>query len=228
MKLYKLTSQDMKTYNNFQWNIGEKRIAKGLSDSLCTDGLLHAYRDPYLALLLNTIHAAIPNPRLWEIEASPILASDWGKVGTKEQTLVKELFLSITVENRVEFAIRCALTIKTNKNWRQWAKNWLNGIDRTYKAANAAADAAAYAAIYAADAAADAAIYAADAADAAAYAANAAADAAANAAAFAANAAANAAADAAAYAANAAANAAADANTIMYALHHCSFYLEWA
>jgi hypothetical protein len=46
----------------------------------------------------------------------------------------------ITLEQRVEFAIRCAMVIYEDKDWLKWANNWLNGTDRTLKSARKAAE----------------------------------------------------------------------------------------
>jgi hypothetical protein len=214
---YKLTDQNSQTHNSCQWGEGVTHQTDG-SGELCGPGWLHCYTHPLLAVLLNSLHANIYNPVLWEVECSGQRKNDKGlKVGFTVMTTVRQIPLpAITIEQGVKFAILCVKKIYKDKEWNTWADNWLSGKNRTH-AAYAAADAA-YAAADAA--AADAAADAADAADAAyaaaaaaAYAADAAADAAA-ADAAAADAAADAAAHAAAaaaYAADAAAAAAADA-----------------
>lgn len=75
-----------------------------------------------------------------------------------------------TTEQRVEFAIRCGMLVYQDKAWTKWATDWLEGKDRSDRAACAAADAAdAARVIYAADAACTAAYAACTAAYAAAY-----------------------------------------------------------
>jgi hypothetical protein len=201
MKKYKLTDQNLKTHNGFQWEIGKKVQTDGKENELCNSSWLHYYDHPLLAILLNPIHANISNPRLFEVKALGKHLNDRGlKGGCTKMTLVKEIELPIITQNqKIAFAILCSLEVYHIKSFIRWAKNWLNGKDRSHSAANANAAAAAAAAADAYAAAANADAYAA---------ANADAYAAANAAANAADADAYAAANVAAYAANAAANAA--------------------
>jgi len=77
--------------------------------------------------------------------------------------LVRSLSSSLTTDQRIAFAIYCALGVYDAPGFAEWAEGWLSGRDRSRASAAAAAADAAYA--YAA-AAADAA-YAAAAADAA-------------------------------------------------------------
>ena len=189
MKLYKLTDANAQTYNKTQWGEGITHEGTGEGE-LCGPGWIHAYTDPLLAVLLNPIHGDFKSPRLWEAEGE-VGKEDLGlKVGCKKLTTLKEIPLpEITNNQRIRFAILCALEVYLDGAFINWANDWLSGVDRSANAANAAA----YAANAAVNAAASAAANAA--ASAAAYAANAAASAA-SAAASAANAA-----NAAAYAA---------------------------
>jgi hypothetical protein len=193
MKKYKLTNQDMRTHNGFQWELGKEVNTDGDSEKLCNEHWLHYYHHPLLAVLLNPIHAHIINPRLFEVKALGKHLDDKGiKGGCTKMTLVKEIELpEITLNQKIAFAILCALEVYKESTYILWANNWLNNVDRSaiaaYDAAYAAyavdaADAvdaayavdaaAAYAAVYAVDAAdaayavdAYAAVYAADAAD---------------------------------------------------------------
>jgi len=202
MKLYKLTDSNGQTRGNCQW--GENithRAARGTPE-LCSPTVVHAYRDPYLAVFHDAVGGRYGlAAQLWEATGR-VTVSDWGKVGCKKLTTLRQIPLPVlTTEQRVRIAIRCALLVYTTPEFRSWARAWLDGSDRTTAATDAAR--AARAAAYAASAAA----YAASAASAAAYAARAASAAtdaarAASAAAYAARAA-----DAAAYAADAAAYA---------------------
>jgi hypothetical protein len=223
MKVYKLTDKNGWTrrgsYNSCKWGVGVTHVAEG-TGGLCTDGCIHAYTSPLLAVLLNPIHANIRNPILFEGEME-ITHRDKAdlKVGGRSLTITGKAPLPApSFRQLVCFAILAAqaafslvnIPSLSQKNaevftekvaeWNVWAKNYTEG------AKTPAADAAAHAA-HAADAAAHAAYaaaHAAHAAHAAAHAAYAAADAAAYAAAHAAYAA-----DAAAHAAHAAADAAA-------------------
>ena len=160
---YKLTKQDLTTYNGFQWTIGEWKETSGEGE-LCTSGWLHCYTNPLLAILLNPIHARISNPKLFEIEVDGKCLTDYGlKEGWTKMKLVKEIAIpEITNIQKVAFAILCALEVYHDEKFVEWANNWLNGKDRSRDSANAAAyaanadfsaDAAYYASLAAANAA---------------------------------------------------------------------------
>ena len=150
---YKLVTQDFKTRagerNETVWTIGTKHTALG-DGSLYTDGVIHSYESPELAVLLNPIHAAIKEPRLIEIECSDLIANDGLKGGHKSATMIREIPLpTISQEQRVIFAILCVRSIPNRAQiaaWEDWADNYLSGTDRGTKAAYAAAAYAAYAA----------------------------------------------------------------------------------
>ena len=156
---YKLTDQKMQTYQGFQWNLGEWQEARGSSEKgLCSDGWLHCYDSPLLAVLHNPIHADISNPRLFEVEVDGDCKNDNGiKCGYKKMRLVREISIpTITTEQKIKYAILCVKQVCFEKEWNIWADNWLSNVDRTSDAAYAAAhvshaadaaDAAAYAAV---------------------------------------------------------------------------------
>jgi hypothetical protein len=188
--VYKLTDRNGYTRkghsNETKWGEGITHRAKG-SGGLCSSGCIHAYTSPELAVLLNPIHAAIPNPLMFmgEMDITHRDNSDM-KVGGKSLTTDKQIPLpDISTRQRVIFAILCAdavldlsakhmppKAIEKLADWRRWRDDYISGKIPA-NAARAAARAAAYAAD-AARAAADA-DYAAYAARAAAYAADAAA-----------------------------------------------------
>ena len=157
MNLYKLTDQNMKTYDDCQWTIGVKRVAPG-AGPLCSGAYLHAYTDPLLAVLLNPIHADFAQPRLFLAEGA-VEKTDRGlKVGCTELTITEELPPPpISMTQRVAFGILAAKAVYTNPDWTRWADAWLDGSDRTTLAARAARWAAAEAAEWAAMEAAEAA-----------------------------------------------------------------------
>ena len=143
MKRYKLTAQNMQTYGGCQWELDVKKKTSGKGD-LCNDGWLHVYTHPLLAVLLNPIHANFKNPRLFECECGGLCKTDNGlKEGWMEVTLVKELDMpQITTEQKVKFAIYCALEVYKEKSFVTWAEDWLSGKDRSALATADAADAA--------------------------------------------------------------------------------------
>ena len=166
-KYYKLTTQDCKTrvgcYNETQWKLGRLVRAFGNSTELCTDGWIHCYTSPLIAIIRNPADADIKNPRLWlfEPEFGTSIKEERLKVGVRAGKITKELPVpKITNIQKVAFSILCAKCVCKNEEWNIWADRWLDNIDRSscaaaadavYAAAYAVADAAAYAA--AADAA---------------------------------------------------------------------------
>jgi len=143
---YKLTNQEMQTYNGFQWELGKWYEINNLDENedLCSPYWFHFYHHPLLAVLLNTAHADIDNPRLFEIEIDGLQKDDNGlKGGCTRMKLAKEIELpEITTEQRVKFAIYCALEVYDDSSFVQWANDWLSGKDRSATTAAEAASAA--------------------------------------------------------------------------------------
>ena len=134
--VYKLTDKQMQTYNGFQWELNVTRFTDG-KGHLCSPGWLHSYSDPLLAVLLNPIHANIENPRLFLGKASGAFLNDKGlKQGYTNLTLIKELPIpTISINQKVAFAILCALEVYKFLNFNAWAHKWLASIDRSYNSA---------------------------------------------------------------------------------------------
>jgi hypothetical protein len=165
----KLTNKDGYTKNQTLWGENITHEVTGSSNqALCSNGWIHFYEHPLIAVFMNPIHAQLNEPRLYSCLIEGEIEKDGQlKFGCKKLTTLSRLPLPvITSEQRIEIGIRCAMIVYKEQHWSLWAQKWLSGEDRTEKSADAA-DAAAYAA--AQDAAYDAA-YAAYAANAAAIA----------------------------------------------------------
>jgi hypothetical protein len=176
----KLTNKDGYTKNQTLWGENITHEATGSSNqALCSDGWIHFYEHPLIAVFMNPVHARLNEPRLYSCLIEGEIKKDGQlKSGCKKLTTLSRLPLPvITSEQRIEIGIRCAMIVYKEQHWSLWAQKWLSGEDRTeksaaaacavidaaYDAVHAAANATAYAAI---DDAADADITA----DAAAYA----------------------------------------------------------
>lgn len=135
--LYKLTDANGRTHGGTQWGPGVTHEATGAaSQDLCTDGWIHAYERPLLAVLLNPIHANFISPRLWEAEGEIGKREGQLKCGCRSLTTVHEIPLpKITTMQRVAFAIYCGLAVCKDEKWIKWANDWLSGKDRTAAAA---------------------------------------------------------------------------------------------
>ena len=145
-KLYKLTTQDNKTrkgcYNECVWGEGVSHSGTGEGD-LCGPGFIHAYDNPYLAVLLNPIHAEVSYPKIWEAEGD-VVKNDRGlKVGCITLTTIKIIPLPIISNTqKVAFGILCAKEVYKESIWTTWADNWLNNVDRSARSAHSAAHSA--------------------------------------------------------------------------------------
>lgn len=136
---YKLTDQQMQTYNKFQWELNKWYKVSG-EKKLCSDGWLHFYSHPLLAVFLNPIHAAINNPRIFKVEVKGKYEDDNGlKCGYSEARLIKELALPvITLNQHIAFEILCAMEVYKEKSFVEWANDWLSARDRSVAATQAA------------------------------------------------------------------------------------------
>ena len=133
MKLYKLTDAKGQTYNETQWGPGVEHTASG-KGALCTAGWLHAYVDPLLAVFLDPAHGNFVPYRqaaqLWEAEGDVRLDDVGLKVGCTRLMTVRTIPLpAVTDEQRIAFAIRCALKVFHGLAWVVWAEGWLSGED---------------------------------------------------------------------------------------------------
>jgi len=143
MKAYKLTDQNSQTKNNTQWGRDVAHEVSGTGE-LCSSGWLHCYEDARIAVIMNPIHGNYDNPQLWEAEAEGEIKRDRQlKMGCTKLITLKQIPIpKINTEQKVEFAIRCALEVYHDTAFVKWAENWLNNTDRTAKAAWAAGAAA--------------------------------------------------------------------------------------
>lgn len=147
--IYKLVTQDMKTRvgekNETEWKIN---VAVSVNSEfanrkpvMCDPSVIHAYRHPGIAVLLNHVHANLTNPRLFEAEGEVIVEAA-NKCGVRTLMLTKEIPLpTFSTNQKLEFAIRVALLICTDAvfiEWAKWAKSWLSGEDRSARTAEEA------------------------------------------------------------------------------------------
>ena len=130
MKLYKLTTKNNGTYNNTWWGPGVTHSGTG-KGKLCSEGYIHAYLSPELAVLLNPIHNRFVSPKLWEAEGDVALWDCQLKVGCVSLTTIKEISIpSFTIEQKIYFSIICALHVYKEKSFVDWANDWISGKDR--------------------------------------------------------------------------------------------------
>ena len=140
MLIYKLTDQNLRTHNGFQYKKNRWITAPNHDPdkSLCSDGWLHAYEHPLIAVFMNPVHARIKNPKLFECKWKGN-HKKYGqlKLGVESTILKKEIGLpTFTPDELVTIAINCALLVYDNQYFVDWTNNWLSGTDRS--ASNAA------------------------------------------------------------------------------------------
>ena len=137
--VYKLTDEHNQTKDNTKWGNNVSHTAKGKGKELCSDGWIHYYTHPLLAVLLNPIHANFITTKLWEAEASGKIINEPLKSGCKTLRTIKEIPLpEISRVQRVAFGILCAKEVYDDKAWNSWADKWLSGEDRSNESASAA------------------------------------------------------------------------------------------
>jgi len=115
MKLYKLTNQEGLTHGETQWAENITHSIEPCDDpELCTDKVIHAYRNINLGLLLNPIYGDIQDPIIWEAEGD-ICIEDYGKVGCFQLTTIRKLETPewyaeeiSRSKTQIQFAILCA------------------------------------------------------------------------------------------------------------------------
>ena len=150
MKLYKLTRKNNTSgegKSSLKWGTNITHKLKSIdTPKLCSSDVIHAYKNKYLALFLNPIHASYKSPIVWEAEGE-IIVGDWGKVGVFELTTFKKREINIPKKARIHFAVLCAKQVlpifekKYPKNNRprkaiEAVEKYLK--DSTYAAAHAA------------------------------------------------------------------------------------------
>jgi len=142
MHKYKLTDQQLRTYQDFQWEVGKWVKAPGPPNQpLCTNSWIHCYDSPEIAVYMNPLHADIDEPKCWRVEVRGPSLDDHGlKCGYREVRLLHEVPVPhINTEQRVEIAIRLVWPLsETRPKWQKWAADWLTGRDRTTVAAKKA------------------------------------------------------------------------------------------
>ena len=150
MKLYKLTDAAGWTRrgmcNGLLWAEGVTHTVSVTGTTLCSDQVIHAYEHPLVAIFMNPIHADFTTDmRLGECEGEVVVREGQLKCGVKSLTVLRELTApAMTIDQRVEVAVRITKQVCNDADWNAWADKWLSGEDRSEAAAMAAArDAAA-------------------------------------------------------------------------------------
>ena len=120
MKEYKLTDEDMRTRGT-EWTLNVPLKINKPGNKLCSNQVYHYYPSPEIASLVYPVHVDFKKPRLFECEIDKEVAFDGLKGGCKRLTLIKKIELPVyTVEQRVKFAILCALEVYKEESFKAW------------------------------------------------------------------------------------------------------------
>lgn len=135
MTCYKFTDSKHQTYGQTQWRPGVTHSGTG-QGGLCGPGWIHAYTDPDLAVLFAPANVDFKNPVLWRCEGIGESRTDGLKIGYQSLTTLEIIPTpEWTTEDRVKFAIYCALEVYKKESFVRWAKRWLSGKGRSAEAA---------------------------------------------------------------------------------------------
>lgn len=140
MKVYKLFKEDMTTrMSNHVWSIGPRLDLYYGGVKGCASGVIHYYESPEMAALISPIHVGSDHNCLFECEVEHPIGSDGVKHWAKDIRLIRKLTLpTYTSEQRVKFAILCALEVTNDNRFISWANEWLSNGDRSYRTADIA------------------------------------------------------------------------------------------
>ena len=126
MKVYKLTDEKDRTKNETQWGGNVTHETDGTGD-LCGPGWLHAYSDPLVAVLHNSIHGNfdLGAAHMWECRTGRRIKNDRGLKlrTTKLTTLTRVEMPAVSTVNRIAYGILCAKEVCKDPDWIKWADN---------------------------------------------------------------------------------------------------------
>lgn len=132
MKAYKLTNSNNQTYKSTKWGKNITHTVRGKCRALCSNGWIHFYQDPLIAVLMNPVCALFHPPKLWECETAGKHKHEPLMSGCKTLTTTKQIPLpKVTTTQRVAFAILCAKEQHKDSDWNLWADNWLQDKTRS-------------------------------------------------------------------------------------------------
>ena len=82
--VFKWVGEDYTTYNNTHWRVGYPKVADGLSAVLCNEHWLHAFADPFRALLLQPLYNELTDHNRYQLlykATGVVLLGEADKVG---------------------------------------------------------------------------------------------------------------------------------------------------
>lgn len=128
--MYLITDCDDKTLNNVLWTEG--CINEQNSNP---NYLFSVYDDPVVAHMMNAAYEGFKNPHIWTVEGEKHVSFGFRHECQKIKA-IKKLDLPEPKDiQRISFSILCAAHLMKNQFYKLWAKNYLNGSNRTKETA---------------------------------------------------------------------------------------------
>jgi hypothetical protein len=142
--LYKLTDEHGYTrkgkHNELLWDVGVTHTVTKPGTTLCSDEVIHAYLNPYLAVIFNPGHADFPvnSMRLFKAKGVIVAADGIQKVGVKSLEIIEELEVpKITPSLKRTIGVEALLQIPgisdETKNVIKTSEDGLNVYTALYK-----------------------------------------------------------------------------------------------
>lgn len=132
------------TASKMLWGEGVTNHAKGEGVNIFTNSVIHAFRTPLLAVLMDQQYSNhLQRGGIAWLANGEIVADDGLRIGCKSLTTVHRVELpKVTTVQRAAFGILSVMEAPHNPKWRAWAEDWLSGKDRSSAAARRAERAA--------------------------------------------------------------------------------------
>ena len=123
---YLITDSNNKTWRDVTW---EENITHEQNDN--PNYLFSVYDDPILAHMMNSAYEGFKNPNIWLAEGEVTNSFEF-RYECSKLTAKKQIQVNVpTDDQRIAFAILCSIQIVSNPIYKEWAKNYLSGNDRT-------------------------------------------------------------------------------------------------
>ena len=129
--MYLITDGDDKTLKNVLWteNCTNEQFEN-------PNYLFSVYDDPILALMMNAAYEGFKNPHIWKVEGEKTLSFGFRYECKKLKAIKRIEITEPTSIQRIAFSILCSIHLMKNQFYKIWAKNYLNGNNRTKETAD--------------------------------------------------------------------------------------------
>jgi len=125
--LYLVTDQNNKTWRDIQWGENITHVEDNPNYHFAV------YDNPLVAAYMYPTYDGITDPKIWEASGE---GQSPDQIGFRNKyaklTTLKEVeFQNPTTPQRMNFAILCAMNLVLHPEFRNWAIQYLRGIDQT-------------------------------------------------------------------------------------------------